>query len=187
MSRIKVGDHIDELNLPAIDGTLFSIDHVAGKRYLLSFFRFAGCPFCNMRVHDLVKHYAEFGANFTIVGVFDSSLENLQRHAEDHQSPFPLLADVENTYYRRFGVERSVWGVIKGIVLRMPRVLYAVFVKGFIPRAIEGNITTMPLNILVDETGVVQYTHYGRDEGDHIPLTTLREFALSAKVPTITG
>jgi thioredoxin-dependent peroxiredoxin len=183
MSRINVGDCISELNLPAIDGRLFSIEQVAGRRYLLSFFRFAGCPFCNMRVHELVKHYADFGPNFTVVGIFDSSLENLQRHAEDHHAPFALLADADNVYYRRFGVERSVWGVIKGLVLRLPRVLHAVFIKGFIPRAIQGNITTMPLNILVDENGRVQYAHYGRDEGDHIPLMAVREFALSGKVP----
>lgn len=185
MTRITVGSRIDELTLPNFDGSEFSIEQVRGRRYLLSFFRFASCPFCNLRVHQLVKNVDQFGPDFTVVGIFDASREELQRNAEKHQSPFPILADADNRYYRKFAVERSWLGVLKGFVLRFPVLLYSILVKGNLPLKIGGHLATMPLNLLVDEEGVVQYVHYGRDEGDHIPLDQVRAFALSGQVPLI--
>ncbi len=183
MTQIQVGAKVAELNLPNIDGSRFSIDQVAGRRYWLSFFRFASCPFCNLRVHNLIKHLPEWGDNFTVVGIFDASLEELQSSAEKHHAPFPILADQENHYYRRFRVPRSWLGVIKGIVGRFHTAIYAMFVKGYFPLKVSGHLATMPLNLLVDEQGVVQYVHSGRDEGDHIPLDQLKAFALHGEVP----
>ena len=97
---------------------------------MLSFFRFAACPFCNLRIPDLVSRYDELGDNFSIVALFDSSLANLQRHAERHHAPFPILADERNIYYRDYGIERSLLGTLKGAVLHLPSVLYATVVKG---------------------------------------------------------
>ena len=47
----QVGDKIIGLNLPNIDGSQFTLDQVKGKRYMLSFMRFAACPFCQLRIH----------------------------------------------------------------------------------------------------------------------------------------
>ena len=177
MVQTTQGDRIGEMQLPNIDGSEFDIKAVAGKRYLLSFYRFASCPFCNMRIHQLVTNYDELPDDFAMVAIFDSPLDNLQRYATGHHAPFPILADEENTYYRKFGVRRSLLGVLKGAILRMPTVMYAMFGKGYIPWTVKGSMTTMPLDILVDEEGIVQSAYYGRDEGDHMPLDDVKEFA----------
>jgi len=36
----------------------------------------------------------------------------------------------------------------------------------------------MPVDILVDEYGRIDTTYYGRDAGDHIPVTQILAFAL---------
>lgn len=172
----KQGDRITSLSLPAIDGSEFDLGSLDNKRYMLSFFRFASCPFCNLRVHELVNRFDELGSNFTIIAVFDSSLENLQRHAEKHQAPFPILADENNTYYREYGIEHSLFGVLKGMLLRMPTLLKAML-KGYLPLIIKGRMTTMPADLLVDENGIIQAAHYGRDEGDHLAFDTIKAFA----------
>lgn len=177
MNKTRKGDRIGELQLPAIDNTEFNIETVSGKRFLLSFYRFAACPFCNMRLHQLVTKYDELPDDFEIIAIFDSPLDNLQRYANGHAAPFPILADETNIYYRKFNVQRSLFGVIKGAVLRMPTVLYAMFGKGYIPWTFKGSLTTMPLDILVDEKGVVQAVYYGADEGDHMPFRQIKEFA----------
>jgi len=176
-NQTKQGDRISALTLPNIDNSEFNIDAVAGKRYLLSFYRFASCPFCNLRIHSLVQKHDELPSNFKMIAIFDSPLENLQRYTAGHHAPFPILADEENTYYRKFGVRRSLLGVLKGGILRMPTVLYAMFAKGYIPWTVKGSMTTMPLDILVDERGIVQSAYYGKDEGDHMPFSQIREFA----------
>ncbi|MDN4500834.1 redoxin domain-containing protein [Alteromonadaceae bacterium BrNp21-10] len=177
---IKVGDRIDELCLPNIDGSEFDVSQIKGKRYMLSFFRFAACPFCNLRVHQLVENASAWNDNFTIVAVFDSPLDNLQRYADRHQSPFPILADETNKYYKQFGVQRSILRTLKGFILRFPQVLNAMFVQGYWPTSFKGNLFTMPLDILVNEQGVVELVYLGKDEGDHLPLQDMLTFANKA-------
>jgi len=180
--RRTPGKKVSNIILPAIDGSVFKLDSIRSKRFMLSFLRFASCPFCNLRVHELVKRFEEFGEGFTIVAIFDSSLENLQKHAEKHKSPFPILADEKNIFYQAYGIEHSVAGMFKGMLGRMPSLLRAMFVNGYLPLVIKGSLTTMPADFLVDENGVIQTAYYGRDEGDHLPFERVKAFSLASKI-----
>lgn len=174
----KSGDNIVSITLPAIDGTIFNLDNLKGKPYMLSFFRFASCPFCNLRLHQLVTRFNEFEKDFTMVAVFDSSLENLQRHTEKHQAPFPILADKKNTYYKAYGIQHSLTGMLKGTFFRMPTLLKGIF-AGYIPINPKGSLTTMPADFLVDKNGVIRVAYYGKDEGDHLPFEQVKLFAIA--------
>ena len=172
----QFGDQVSAIELFAIDGELFNLDVVKGKRNMLSFFRFALCPFCNLRVDQLVSRFEELGETFTIIAIFDSPLDNLQKHAQDHDAPFPILADPENIYYRKYGIERSFAGVLKGMVFRMSPLLKGMF-KGYLPLQIRGSMTTMPADFLVDEFGVIQKAWYGRGEGNHLSFEEIKRFS----------
>jgi len=174
---IKQGDHVGTLTLPEIKGDNFNLEAYSGKCYLLGFFRFASCPFCNMRVHELVEKQGQLPEDFKIVAIFDSPLDNLQRFSSGHNAPFPILADRENIYYQKFGVRHSVFGMLLGMVKRFPTMLYAMFAKGYIPWRIKGSMTTMPLDLLVDENGIIQAVYSGKDEGDHMPFEQILAFA----------
>lgn len=176
--RMKPGDKVGRLSVPALDGALFDLEELQGRRFMLSFFRFAACPFCNLRVHELVERYAELGGAFTVVAVFDSPLENLQRYAARHRAPFPILADATGACYRAFAIERSVTGLFKAALLRFPSVLEGVFLKGYLPTSFKGDLTTLPADFLVDEGGVIRQAYYGRDSGDHLPFEQVKSFAL---------
>ena len=175
--RLKSGVKAKNISFPAIDGSMFETESAKGKPIMLSLFRFASCPFCNLRVNELVRRFDEFGNDFTIIAVFDSPLDNLTRHAEGHKAPFPILADEDNKYYREYGIEHSVLGMLKGIFLRMPTLLKGMF-KGYIPTTIKGSMTTMPADFLIDREGIIQVAYYGRDDGDHLPFDTVKEFSL---------
>lgn len=177
--RRTSGDRVGQLRLPAVDGAVFDIGQLSGKRYMLSFFRFAACPFCNLRMHELVTHFAELGGNFSIVAVFDSPLDNLQRHAGRHRAPFPILADESNVYYRAFAIERSVIGLLKAALLRFPTVLQATLLNSYLPTSFHGHLATLPADFLVDGQGVIQQAYYGKDIGDHLHFDQVRAFALS--------
>ena len=174
--RLKAGDKLTNIKLPAIDGTIFDSDSVKGKPIMLSFFRFASCPFCNLRINELVRRFDEFGDDFTIIAIFDSPLDNLTRHTAGHKAPFPILADESNKYYREYSIEHSVLGVIKGMLFKMPRLLKGMF-KGYVPLVIKGSLTTMPADFLIDRNGVIQTAYYGKDEGDHLPIDLVKEFS----------
>ena len=177
------GDAVIRIKLPALQNGNFDLDRLKGKPFMLSFFRFASCPFCNLRMHELVTRFDELPKDFTIVAVFDSPLDNLQRHAGKHQAPFPVLADKDNRYYKLYGIQHSIFGVLKGMFLRMPRLLHAMFVKGYVPLIIKGSMTTMPADFLVDEQGIIRVAYYGKDEGDHLPFEQIKAFSLKQETP----
>ncbi len=175
--RIQTGDKLIDLKLPAIDDEIFDIESVKGKPFMLSFLRFASCTFCNLRIHELTQRFNEFGDDFTIVAIFDSPLDNLKNHTKKHGAPFPILADVNNTYYKQYNIERSVTGMLKGMILRMPTLMEGML-KGYIPIIIKGSLTTMPTDFLIDRDGIIQTAYYGQDEGDHLPFDMVKEFSL---------
>ncbi len=166
-----------DIVLPAIDDSIFSTKNLEGKPYMLSFMRFATCPFCNMRINQLVTQLDKFGKDFTIVAIFDSSLDHLKGHAEGHKAPFPILADEQNKYYQEYDIQHSMAGMFKGMFLRMPTLIKGMM-KGYIPFPIKGSMTTMPADFLIDRNGIIQVAYYGKDEGDHLPFEKVLEFSL---------
>lgn len=174
----QMGDKIVELSLPAIDGTVFDLEQVKGKRYMISFMRFASCPFCQLRIHQLISRWQELDDHFTVIAVFDSSLENLNKHTETHKAPFSILADEQAIYYHKFAIKQSVSGMFKAMLFRMPRLLYAMMAKGYFPSSIKGKITTLPADFLVVENGMIETIYYGKDSGDHMPFEQVKVFSL---------
>ena len=184
--RLQAGQTTLAISLPNIDGSAFDTRTLAGRAYMLSFYRFAGCPFCNLRMHRLVSSHAKFGGNLELVAVFDSSLENLQRHVAKHEAPFPVLADESNQSYKAYRVERSLAGVMRGMIFRFPTLIKSMFM-GNLPTTIRGSMTTMPADFLIDGDGVIVKAYYGKDEGDHLPMSEIFEFARrsSSKATTV--
>lgn len=174
---VKPGQTLPDFNLPSLNGSQWDSSSVSGKAYLLSFFRFAACPFCNIRLHKLIKRLDELPDDFTIIAVFESSLPELQRYAEKHQSPFPILADAGGLVHNQFGISGSWLGVLKGMLFRLPTLLYAMFVKGYLPLSVGGRMNTMPADFLIDRNGLIQEAYYGKDEGDHLDFEKIKAFA----------
>ena len=174
--RLTPGSRIKNIQLPAIDGSTFDTQSIKGKPVMISFFRFASCPFCNLRVNELVRRFDEFGDDFTIVAIFDSPLDNLTRHTEDHKAPFAILADESNKYYKEYGIEHSFIGMLKGMIFRLPTLLKGMF-KGYLPVIIKGSLITMPADFLIDREGNIQTAYYGKDEGDHLDFEQVKAFS----------
>ena len=179
--RRAPGEKATPIKLPAIDGSIFDTGSLVNKPIMLSFFRFAGCPFCNLRMHELVHRFAELGDDFTIVAVFDSPLDNLVRHASRHNPPFPVLADENNQYYKEYSIERSLSGLLRGIFLRLPTLMKGLLMC-YIPTTIQGSMTTMPADFLIDRNGIIQKAYYGNDEGDHLHFEQVKAFSRQQQV-----
>ena len=59
--KIKQGDLIEEITLPKPDGSIFNLSETKGKKVLLTFYRIAGCSFCNLRLHEFQQTFWYFG------------------------------------------------------------------------------------------------------------------------------
>lgn len=146
----------------------------AGRRTLLCFFRDAACPFCNFRIYELTSHHAALSAlGLDIVAVFTSPPEAVRRFVARKRRPFSVVADPTSYAHETYGIERSFWRKLKGIVTRVPTLLKGLRIVG-----LAGLNTTnlMPADFLIDEYGNLVEAYYGGDAGDRIPFNRIELF-----------
>src|SRR6185437_10559503 len=81
MARIADGEPARAFRTMDIAGNVVDLAGYPGKHVLLSFFRFASCPFCNLRVHQLIERYpACHDAGMAMIAVFESPRETMLRY-----------------------------------------------------------------------------------------------------------
>ena len=175
--RLTKGDKIGSLNLPSISGAAFDINEINGKKTLLTFYRFATCPFCNLRIHEINQRYEELENNLRIIAVFDAPLNFLIQSMKKHDTSFTILADENFEYFTKYEVEQSIWKFLIGTIIHFFRFCRALS-KGFVPIIMKGSITTVPVDILINTDGTIEKVHYGENTADHLDFEEIKKFAL---------
>ena len=178
--KIKKGDKLEEITLPKDDGSIFNLSETKGKKVLLTFYRIAGCSFCNLRLHEFKKRNKEFGKNFTHVGIFHSPVDHLKLSMKTHGStlPFTILADTDFKYFKKYEIERSFLKVIAAMLFKPHKIIPAI-IKGFIPIRILGYFDIAVTDILINEDGIVEEVYYAKkDIADHFEFNKIKEFSL---------
>jgi peroxiredoxin len=138
---------------------------------LLSFFRYASCPLCNMRVRELITKYERLVDNgIRVLAIFQSPAERIAHYVATQSPPFPLVPDPDLKLYRLYGVESSWRGFARAWTLGLPKVYRAVVANGFLPGTMENEIHRVPADFLIAPNGYLLEAYYGQDIGDHIPL-----------------
>ena len=159
-----------------IYGKLIGLQDFRGKRVMLSFFRNAGCPFCNFRVYELTHKYKDWAhQGLEVITFFASTPEEVQRYVAKHPRPFRMIGDINLDVYNQYGVERSAFAMVKALLFKLPRVIRGIALGNLAKK--NEHPTLVPADFLVDETGVIREVWYGRDYSDHIPLKRVEQFA----------
>ena len=174
--KLKKGDKLNEMSLPSVKGYDFKIENILGKKALISFYRFAQCPFCNLRIHELIQEKKNLENKLEIIAIFDSPLDHLKSSMRKHNAPFEILADEKYKYFNTFNVEKSAWKFFVGSILNFHRLIRA-SLKGFIPLQYKGSVLTVPVDILINENSVVEKVYYGRNTTDHMDINEILDFA----------
>ena len=150
-------------------GKVVHLQHYEGKRVLLSFFRGASCPFCNLRVRELIKRYPELHeAGVEVLAIFSASAEEIARYAGQEEPPFAVIPDPEMELYRKYGVEQSQMAMFRAMA--KPRQMMRVMSSRFFTLKSMKDKPIVPADFLIDEKQRIYRAYYGRDFGDHLPL-----------------
>lgn len=104
---VKAGDKVEPFTLTEVDSGPLTLDGLAQNGpVVLIFFRFAGCPACNIALpyynQHLVPDLRRLGA--TLVGVSPQVPEKLRDIKERHKLDFLIASDRDNALGRRFGI-----------------------------------------------------------------------------------
>jgi peroxiredoxin len=106
-SFIKVGDTVAPFSLPEVDGGTVELDGLlASGPVVLVFFRFAGCPACNIALpyyqRQLFPGLAALGAS--LVAISPQVPERLVEIKERHKLGFFVASDRDNQLGKKFGI-----------------------------------------------------------------------------------
>ena len=180
MPQIVTGDTAPQFTLPAIDGSTFNMADMKGKRVILTFFRFSTCPLCNMRIRRIIQRWNEFSKDAVMVAVFDAKVGELQKRMKKHDAPFVVVADETYEQFNKNGVKKSFFKFMWG-ALRSPLTLLQATLRGYVPLTLSiSKLSTIPVDILIDEDGKVVEAHYCKDTADHLSLDRMIAFSNGA-------
>ncbi|WP_375560362.1 peroxiredoxin family protein [Bernardetia sp. OM2101] len=143
-----------------------------GQKIFISFFRKAACPFCNMRVQELIKRNEDFKKeNIQIIAFFASSKEDILKYVGKQNPPFPIIADKDFKVYQKYGIDVSYNGMFKAM-LNPKKALKAMF-GGFFSLKTMAEDPVLPANFLIDENQNIHKVYYGSDYDDHLPISEI--------------
>lgn len=152
-----------------------------GKRVFIGFFRHAGCPFCNLRVHNLMKIRAKLAEkNMEMIFFFESKKElMLQSIFHKEVSPVPLIADPEKKWYNIYGIENSLLKTSMSHLTSFIQTAIAAKRKSLpiYPMKSGESFSTIPAEFLLDENQIIRKIHYAKNLNDRISIDAILDFA----------
>jgi thioredoxin-dependent peroxiredoxin len=178
-----------ELNVTAPDFNLVDIfdrnihlKNYKGKRVFIGFFRHAGCPFCNLRVHSLMEIREKLLVNNMEMIFFFESKRELLLQSIFHKgiSPVPLIPDPNKTYYSIYGIENSLLKSSFSHLTTFIQTAIKAKVKQLPIYPMDGNesFSTMPAEFLLDENLIIRKIHYAQTLNDRLSLDTIIDFSI---------
>lgn len=153
-------------------GNTIALKDFRGKKILLCFFRDASCPFCNLRVNELIRNASKLEKlDIQIVTFFASNVENIQKYAGTQNPPFPVIPDPNYENYRRYGVGISFKAKMKTLT-KMKKISRAVSSKYFNLYSFSRD-NVVPADFMINKDLTINRVYYGKDFGDHIPIAEI--------------
>jgi len=151
----------------------------ANVRVLLSYFRAAVCPLCNLRLAQLIQRYPYYQRQgLYVIAFFESAPEYTHHYLDRQQAPFPLIAGLDSEVYDLYGLESSFWSAFYARLTRWSQYREAARrgVGGNPFQNIyqmDGRFGRLPADILLDPGLIVRRAYYARDPGDFMLFSEL--------------
>lgn len=149
---LKVGERAPEFTLPNMRGELVTLSTLLQEgSVVLSFYRGAWCPFCNIELRALQKALPELRAKgATVVAVSPEQPDYSMPLAKREAIQFEVLSDHANALARQFGIVFP----LQGELLRISRDVFGVDLPKF--NGDESWELPIPATYLIDREGVIR-------------------------------
>ncbi|MDA8596924.1 redoxin domain-containing protein [Candidatus Pacebacteria bacterium] len=177
-TKLSNGDQAPHFSVTDINGEAVTISKQNEQKILLSFFRYSGCPWCNLAIYRLTQMAPDLENEGIRVVCFvqsprESIVENvMNRH--DPKPPFAIIADPEKTIYNQYAVEENALKYFTSLK-QFPEWIHASFTHKFKQMSVDGDATLVPAQFLIDSDGTIIKVHYGTDYADDMTLTEIKE------------
>lgn len=171
--QLKKGNNAPTFTVVDAKGATIQLENYRGKKVFLAFFRYASCPVCNFRMHEIIQNYEAIQTKgYVFIAVFESSNSTLQDYLKETEVPFPIIGDPSLELYNKYGVQRSFWRMVGSMFNKKTKGNLKegkVLVKGKNLKR-DGNMSRIPADFIIDENGKIKMAYYGKNISDHLPL-----------------
>lgn len=174
MAQLNKGDKAPQFEIKDAFDEIISLNNYKGKRLMLSFYRYASCPLCNLRINEVIGKYDDWTSkNFETIAVFQSPKARVNEYVGKQDAPFPIIPDDDLKLYKLYGVEGSWRKMMSSLNLKK---MTQAFKKGFFIGKSDNEFNMIPADFLIDEQGIIQHAFYGKNIGDHLPTHFIEAF-----------
>ncbi|MEU8472463.1 peroxiredoxin-like family protein [Streptomyces sp. NPDC029006] len=155
---LTVGDQAPRFRLPSATGRTTALDDLlADGPVVLTFYRGAWCPYCNLALRALQQHHTDITArDARLVAVSPQIPDESLTLTEKHDLAFDVLSDIGSDTAKQYG-----------LAFDLPDDLAAVYDKlGFdLQRVNGGHPRTLPLpaTYVIDGTGTIRWAFADTD------------------------
>ncbi|NYI06183.1 peroxiredoxin-like family protein [Allostreptomyces psammosilenae] len=157
-AALTVGDQAPRFALPDAHGTTVALDDLLAQGpVVISFYRGAWCPYCNLELRALQQSLDDFhrhGARLVAISpqLPDQSLTLIERH----ELAFDVLSDVGSQVSREFGLAFDLTDELAAVYQSFGIEL---------ERVNGGHARTLPIpaTYLLDHQGVIRWAHVNTD------------------------
>lgn len=176
--KVSNGQLAPDFNITDVYGKAIQLSSYQGRKVHLNFYRFAGCPFCNLRFHEIEKMAEDYRRNnVALLSVFESSTGNIKSMMADEQFYATIIPDPDSSLYRLYDLDRSLLGLFGFLLFKggigkamQGTKLYKQKVKN------DGHPDRIEAEFLIGADGKVVEAYYGKNPGDNLPLAIIKNF-----------
>jgi len=106
--RLSKNEITPNFSTADLKDSIQSPDLYHGKKWMLSFYRYASCAMCNLREHQLTLEYGSWEEKgFRILGVFESSADSIQQNVGKQNAPYPIIPNPDLSLYQTYSLDSS--------------------------------------------------------------------------------
>lgn len=159
-----------------IFGNTVDLNQFENKKILLSFFRYAECPMCNLQISKIMRYKDSFAQNgIRLIAVFESPAESLKTSIVNrHQFDFTIIADTNRELYQLYKVNPSWLKTIRTLSVKGLQHLSQALQSGYKAAGkVEGTVYQIPADFLIGTDKYIEIAHYGNSVIDHFPVEKL--------------
>ncbi len=156
--KIKVGDDAPDFNLESVNSGKVSLSDFRGRKVVLVFGRYFGCPVCQDDFDALLEMS---GKTDEAIVYFTQSLEgSARKYLEAYDVTFPVVPVPKTSgyqLYKDYNVGMMGFNTMLGILRKAGEVKK----KGKVHGDYEGRETQSPADFVVDENGKIVWANLG--------------------------
>lgn len=168
---IKEGEQVKYFEAVDTKGTVMNPMSFRGEYLLISFLRGEKCPFCQLRLLDLLNNEKRLiEAGIDVYLLFHANNEDLVKSMEGLEPPktTSIIADPDLAIHNMYETKVSYLGMMKTFA-RIGKIIDTILHKVF-SLADLGSPPVIPADFVINRKGEIVVVHYGKDFTDNLSV-----------------